>query len=134
MLRTYIKSLAQPLEPEGIVLVNQFLHYPEGEPQKRIAPDVMVIPKVMAGERDNYKIWEEGPVPSVVFEITSKSTQKQDQIQKKALYEQLGVQEYWLFDPKGEWIPERLKGYRLSAGYYVPISDSHSQVRVAVSR
>ncbi|MGB3612508.1 MAG: hypothetical protein WBA10_01850, partial [Elainellaceae cyanobacterium] len=43
------------------------------------------------------------------------------------LYEQLGVQEYWLFDPKGEWIPEQLVGYRLQRGEYVPIDDGCSE-------
>jgi Uma2 family endonuclease len=28
------------------------------------------------------------------------------------------VQEYWLFDPKGEWIAEQLKGYRLRDEIY----------------
>lgn len=131
VLRLYIKSLAQekglPLEREGIVLANQYLYYEAGETEKRVAPDVMVIPNVMVGERDHYKIWEEGQVPSVIFEMTSKSTQKQDQTDKKDLYEKLGVHEYWLFDPKGEWITERLKGYRLSAGRYIAITDSRSE-------
>jgi hypothetical protein len=37
------------------------------------------------------------------------------------------VEEYWLFDPKGEWIPEKLRGYRLQGEEYVPITDSISQ-------
>jgi Uma2 family endonuclease len=28
-------------------------------------------------------------------------------------YESIGVTEYWQFDPRGEWIPEKLRGYRL---------------------
>ena len=54
---------------------------------------------------------------------------------KKTLYESLGVKEYWLFDPKGEWIPEQLKGYRLRGETYEPITDSRSeplQLRLAI--
>ncbi|WP_231589135.1 Uma2 family endonuclease, partial [Crocosphaera watsonii] len=51
----------------------------------------------------------------------------QDQEFKKTLYEQLGVKEYWLFDPKGEWIPEQLKGYRLRNTVYEVIEDNRSE-------
>jgi hypothetical protein len=87
----------------------------------------MVIFDVAPGGRDSYKVWEEGQVPQVVFEMTSQGTQKQDQEQKKNLYEQLGIGEYWLFDPKGEWIPEKLRGYRLEGETYQLITDGICQ-------
>lgn len=114
-------------EQEATVLANQFLYYAQGFPTMRVAPDVMVIFGVAAGGRDNYKIWEEGQVPAVIFEMTSQGTQDHDQIFKKTLYEQLGVLEYWLFDPKGEWIEEQLRGYRLRRALYEPITDGCSQ-------
>ena len=98
---------------QATVLANQFLYYAEGNSKLRVAPDVMVIFGVEPGGRDNYKTWEEGQVPKVIFEITSKSTRNEDLEHKKILYEQLEVEEYWLFDPKGEWIVEQLVGYRL---------------------
>jgi Uma2 family endonuclease len=109
------------------VLSNQFLYYAQGFPRLRVAPDVMVVFDVEPGGRDNYKIWEEGQVPAVIFEMTSAGTQSQDQSFKKTLYEQLEVQEYWLFDPKGEWIPDKLQGYRWHDQGYVPITDGISQ-------
>jgi Uma2 family endonuclease len=112
---------------QATVLANQFLYYSQGLPKLRTAPDVMVIFDVEPGGRDNYKIWEEGQVPVVIFEMTSKGTQDQDKTFKKTLYEQLGVQEYWLFDPKGEWIEETLQGYRLRGEIYEPITDSRSE-------
>ncbi|WP_414548192.1 Uma2 family endonuclease [Anabaena sp. CCY 0017] len=112
---------------QATVLANQFLYYAQGFPRLRVAPDVMVIFDVQPGGRDNYKVWEEGQVPQVVFEMTSTGTQKQDQEQKKLLYEQLGILEYWLFDPKGEWINEKLQGYRLQNEIYHPITDTLSQ-------
>ncbi len=66
-------------------------------------------------------------MPVVIFEMTSEGTRNQDTGFKKTLYEQLGVLEYWLFDPKGEWIKEQLQGYRLRGEVYEPITDSRCQ-------
>ncbi|MGB3200574.1 MAG: Uma2 family endonuclease [Nodosilinea sp.] len=112
---------------QAMVLANQFMYYAQGFPKLRVAPDVMVIFEVEPGGRDNYTIWEEGQVPSVIFEMTSAGTRQQDEVEKKTLYEGLGVQEYWLFDPKGEWIAEQLKGYRLKDEVYEPIADGCSE-------
>lgn len=112
---------------QATVLGNQFLYYSQGMPRLRTAPDVMVIFNVKPGGRDNYKIWEEGEVPSVVFEMTSEGTREHDESFKKTLYEQIGIQEYWQFDPKGEWIPEKLRGYRLHRDVYEPITNNQSE-------
>jgi Uma2 family endonuclease len=120
---------------QATVLGNQFLYYSQGFPKLRIAPDVMVIFDVAPGGRDNYKIWEEGQVPAVIFEITSPGTKDQDINFKKDLYAQLEVKEYWLFDPKGQWIPEKLQGYRLRGETYELITDRLSEplkLRLAV--
>lgn len=112
---------------QAIVLADQFLYYAQGYPKLRVAPDVMVILNVPPGPRDNYKTWEEGQLPVVIFEMTSEGTKDQDQTYKKTLYEQLEVQEYWLFDPRGEWIPEKLQGYRLRGDRYESITDGRCQ-------
>ncbi|OUL37497.1 hypothetical protein BV372_00580 [Nostoc sp. T09] len=117
VLREHLKGQS------AIVFVDQFLYYAQGFPRLRVAPDVMVIFNVAPGGRDNYKIWEEGQIPVVIFEMTSEGTKNQDTGFKKTLYEQLGVLEYWLFDPKGEWIQEQLQGYRLRGEVYEPIRD-----------
>jgi len=128
-IASLVVSLQQNLqEREAIVLSNQFVYYVENFPRLRFAPDVAVVFDVPPGDRDNYKIWEEGQVPAVIFEITSKSTQRQDQVEKKLIYEGLGVQEYWLFDPHGEWIEEQLRGYRWGEDGYISITDACSQV------
>jgi Uma2 family endonuclease len=131
-----IAVLRQHLRKEqACVLGNQFLYYAQGFPRLRCAPDVMVIFGVEPGSRDNYKIWEEGQVPRVVFEITSPGTRKEDDEIKKPLYEQLGIEEYWQFDPRGEWIAEKLRGYRLVGDDYVAIANDQSEalgLRLAV--
>jgi Uma2 family endonuclease len=123
-----IAVLRQYLQQEqACILANQYLYYAQGLPKLRCAPDVMVIFGVEPGSRDNYKIWEEGEIPRVVFEMTSPGTKKEDDGFKKQLYEQIGIEEYWQFDPKGEWISEQLRGYRLVRDEYVPIEDFQSQ-------
>ncbi|MDZ8093632.1 MAG: Uma2 family endonuclease [Nostoc sp. DedQUE05] len=122
VLRQYL------LDRQATVLSNQFLYYAQGFPRLRVAADVMVIFNVAPGGRDNYKIWEEGQVPVVILEMTSEGTKNQDTGFKKTLYEQLGVIEYWLFDPKGEWIKEKLQGYRLRGEVYEPITDSRCEL------
>ena len=122
ILKQYLQGI------QATVLADQFLYYAQGFPRLRVAPDVMVIFNVAPGGRDNYKIWEEKQVPSVIFEITSEGTKHKDTGYKKTLYEQLGVKEYWLFDPKGEWIENKLKGYRLEKEVYEEITDNRSEV------
>ena len=120
VLRLYLQDV------QACILGNQFLYYEEGNSNKRCAPDVMVIFGVEPGSRDNYKIWEEGSIPNVVFEMTSRGTKDKDDVDKKSLYAQIGIEEYWQFDPKGEWISEQLRGFRLVDGTYVPIVNSIS--------
>lgn len=42
--------------------------------------------------------------PDLVIEIISPSTAYYDLFDKKEIYEKFGVKEYWLVDPKKEWI------------------------------
>ena len=126
---TTLSVLKQYLaDRRATVLANQFFYYAQGFPKLRVAPDVMVIFDVEPGGRDNYKIWEEGQVPKVIFEITSPGTKSEDIINKKDLYEGIELQEYWLFDPRGEWITEQLRGYRLGENGYELIRDNRSEV------
>jgi Uma2 family endonuclease len=131
IMTTLAMLLAHLKGQQATVLADQFLYYAQGFPRLRVAPDVMVIFNVEPGGRDNYKTWEEGQVPSVIFEMTAPGTRSKDDVEKKHLYESLGVTEYWQFDPRGEWIPDKLRGYRLQGDeelVYAPISDSISQV------
>lgn len=135
VLRNYLAE--KFVERSPVVLADQFLYYAQGFPRLRVAPDVMVIFDIPQQPYDNYKIWETGKIPIVIFEMTSASTQSHDQTKKRELYESIGVLEYWLFDPKGEWIPEKLRGYRRQANLpereedalvYEAIADGLSQV------
>ena len=58
--------------------------------------------------------------------MTSRGTKEKDNVEKRTLYAQIGIEEYWQFDPKGEWISEQLRGFRLVDGQYVPTLNSIS--------
>ena len=116
-------ALEQRFAHRADVLVagNDFVYYEEGNPKARISPDCYVCMGVEPrGIRHFYKIWEENNIaPSVVIELTSKKTQKEDVTIKRPLYEQtLRVQEYFQFDPTGDYLHPRLQGQRLQDGVY----------------
>ena len=106
--------------PDVWVGGNLFLCYEKGNPAAHLAPDVLLAKGVEKWDRPNYLLWEETP-PSLVVEVTSRKTRRDDQGKKKALYERIGVEEYVLFDPYGEYLRPRLQGYRLDGGRYQPL-------------
>ena len=56
-----------------------------------------------------------------MLEITSKSTQSEDQESKPQTYAQLGVREYVQYDPTEDYLKPPLQGLRLVAGTYEPL-------------
>ena len=91
-------------------------YYVEGNPKKVVSPDVMVVRGVGKEKRRVYKLWEEERVPEVVIEISSRKTWGDDLQKKWRLYEQLGVAEYYIFDPEYDYLAEPFMAYRLSEG------------------
>ena len=104
--------------PDVYVWFNMLLYYVQGDPKASVAPDAFLVRGVGKHERRTYKVWEEGRAPSWICEVTSKSTKDEDEVTKKRVYERLGVEEYFLFDPLGEYLKPRLQGYRLVGGRY----------------
>lgn len=107
--------------PDVYVGGDMLLYYVEGDPRRCVCPDVFVtlgIPK--QPQRRSYFLWREGRPPSMVIEVTSEGSRKEDQ-EKKALYARLGVEEYFLDDPLHEYLEPALQGYRLVRGRYEPI-------------
>jgi Uma2 family endonuclease len=99
---------------------NLLVYYEEGQWGVSLAPDCMVVFGVPNHHRRIYKTWEEGAFPSVVFEITSKTTQREDMLTKLRIYERIWkVKEVFLFDPTRDYLEPSLLGYRLSHGEYV---------------
>jgi hypothetical protein len=98
--------LARFLARKGIVAhagADQFIYWAEGNPTKRLAPDVYVLPGV---DQDivipSWKTWETGIVPSFALEIAGNDVSK-DYEDGPVEYADLGVEELVVFDPRATW-------------------------------
>lgn len=107
---------------------NLLLYYEEGNPRKSVAPDCFVVWGVAPHRRNVYKLWEEGQGPRVVFEVTSKTTQREDQLVKMGLYARLGVEEYYLYDPTADYLDPPLLGYQRAGGGFVPMQPQNQEL------
>jgi Uma2 family endonuclease len=124
-LTDLIAMLERWFAGDGMVYIsgNMFVYYVEGDPNRRLSPDVFVVRGVPRDkEREYYLIWEEGKGPDVVIELTSRSTKEEDLLDKFRLYQDiLKVPEYFLFDPRAECLKPSLQGFRLHRARYVAI-------------
>jgi len=119
-----IQALRDHFARDRMVYVsgNLLMYYQEGDRRKHVSPDVFVVRGVKNHRRDHYLVWQETKGPDVVFEITSKSTKREDKGKKWELYRDvLGVSEYFLFDPTEDYLKPSLEGHRLVGGDYGPI-------------
>lgn len=103
--------------PGVYVGANMMVFDQRGNPRRFLSPDVFVAFGVADREREVYKIWEERP-PAFVLEITSKSTRKEDE-RKMERYASWGVAEYFLYDPRREYVAPPLRGFELIRGVYL---------------
>jgi len=102
---------------------NILLYYRPGNKRRHVSPDVMVVKGLPQRDRDNYLLWEEGRAPNVVIEVTSESTREEDLQDKLEIYrDEIGVAEYFLFDPRAEYLNPSLQGRRLRRGRYQSIA------------
>lgn len=102
---------------------NILLFYRPGDKRRHVSPDVLVVLGLEPRSRDNYLLWEEGRAPNVVIEVTSRSTRNEDLKDKLKIYrDEIQVAEYFLFDPRAEYLNPPLQGHRLSRGRYVSIA------------
>jgi Uma2 family endonuclease len=105
---------------EVLITTNLFWYWEQGNPKARRAPDVMIVPGVPAQPpRRSFRSWQEGgAVPAAIFEITSWKTWRADMTVKYELYHDLGVREYFVFDPDARYVQPPLQGFRLRGGRY----------------
>jgi Uma2 family endonuclease len=100
--------------------VDEFWYWEKGRPRSRCAPDIMVVfgvPK--ESNRRSFFTWREGGrVPSFICEFASQHTWREDLGEKFKLYERLGVEEYFLFDPEDLYLEAPLLAFRLRSGKY----------------
>jgi Uma2 family endonuclease len=105
---------------------NLFIRYEVDGAEKRISPDIFVVFGTSREDRISYTVWEEdGKVPDFVLEITSKGTAAKDRKQNPLIYRDLGVKEYFQYDPSCKFLkPTSLHGARLENGEYEAIARS----------
>lgn len=123
-LRTTLKNFFSERE-DVYVSGNIMFYYVEGDPTEVISPDVLVCFGIPKGDRRSYKVWEEnGVVPSVVIELSSRSTWSKNFGDKYFLYEQLGVKEYYIFNPLYPKNSPAFSAFRLENGEFhaVPVN------------
>ena len=121
-LRTFFSDV-----PGARVNGDTFIYYVEGDPRRVFSPDCYVAFDLseaalesLSMERNNtYLLWEVGKPPDFILEIGSPSTGTVDTGRKRDLYAEIGVGEYWRFDPSGgDFYGEPLVGERLVDGEY----------------
>ena len=94
-----------------------------------IVPDVMVFLGLELTPQERFELqnWNMNepnrPAPTVVFEIVSEATWRNDLAVKPEHYRRIGVPEYFGFDPLAFWRLEtrRLRGWRYPIGTNEPI-------------
>ena len=114
-------------DQEVYVASDLLLYYEEGTPAKFVVPDCFVVLNCAKHRRRTFQTWKEGRVPDVVIEVTSRSTSSVDMIDKPRIFESMGLQEYFLFDPTNDYLESALQGYRLTHGHLreIPAINGH---------
>ena len=111
--------------PDNFLSSNTTLCYGRNNLNVRVQPgcylafgvDVWAIRR-----RKMYLPWETGKPPDFALEVGSESTSENDIIAKRRIYAQIGIPEYWLFDPTGgELYGQPLSGELLLDGVYRPM-------------
>ena len=86
---------------------------------KSVAPDLFVVFGADWNlARGSYVLWQEPKVPDFVLEIASESSREHDRDEKPVIYAEMGVTEYFLFDPHPDGLSPPLRGFRLFDGVY----------------
>jgi Uma2 family endonuclease len=104
------------------VASNLLLYYEEGMPHRFVVPDGFVVLDCDPGRRRVYKLWAEGKAPDVVFEVTSLGTKREDEVRKPQTYAEIGVREYFVYDPSAEYLTPPLQGFRRAESGYQRIA------------
>ena len=97
------------------------VYYEQGNPKKYVVPDAFVVKDCEPRRRRTFKIWVEGKAPNMAVETTSRKTRRKDVVDKPDIYARIGVKEYFLFDPEGDYLDPPLQGHRLVHDGYVAI-------------
>ena len=110
--------------PDFFIESNTFICYDRRNLNVRVGPDCYLAFGVDARvirQRRLYLPWEVGKPPDLAIEVASVTTARHDITGKRDIYAQIGIPEYWRFDPTGgELYGAALAGERLVEGEYQP--------------
>ena len=108
--------------PDVFVAGDLLVYYRMNDNATRVAPHVFVVFGATGKHlRDSWIVWREGRAPDFVMEVASPSTWQRDAAEKRDIYAEMGVSEYWRYDPTGSFFSPQLVGERLVGGEYRPI-------------
>ncbi len=123
ILETFLRNQA-----DVNIFGDLMLYYEKGNARKCVAPDVMVCFGIDKQPRKKYLLWEEKSVPSVIIEIASSSTWEKDLTTKFALYQNLGVKEYYIFDVERNCLLEPFLAFHRKQGELVPMEIKNGRI------
>ena len=110
--------------PDVFLSANTIICYDRRDLNVRVSPDCYIAFGVDARairDRHLYLPWEVGKPPDWALEVASPSTGHRDVSEKRLIYAEMGIPEYWRFDPTGGDIyGDPLVGERLVNGVYQP--------------
>jgi Uma2 family endonuclease len=110
---TALRSL---LEPDGhYVSKDRRLRMDPDDEQDKLLPDLLIARDVLKQQWNvnEYLPWLVGKAPELLAEFLSPGSEGVDQKEKPRRYAELGVQEYFLFDPDGTYGVPRVQGWAL---------------------
>ncbi len=119
--RTVAMLLEAVVAPDDTVAVELMILLDARNWRRHLTPDVFLargvgpLDPVYEVPRRQYRLWDEGKMPDLVYEGASPSTKDRDSAGKKTDYAALGVREYVQFDPLGELLSPRLQVHGLTA-------------------
>ncbi len=102
-LKAHSATTGRPMFVGGLLAV-----YFPGE--RRVQPDVFVVPGAEEAPRDSWVVTKEGRAPEFALEILVLGHREKDLIDNITRYAQLGIREYFLADMRHR----RLRAWRLS--------------------
>ena len=107
--------------PNVHVSSDLLIYAKEGDRAAVAAPDLLVVIGTRDLPRYSYRLWEEPKPPDFALEVASPSSWRRDLNEKRAIYEAMGVREYFACDPRAEFYQPPLRGFRLEGGVYAPV-------------
>ncbi len=119
------------LDRRGTVRGDCALYYNPDNRTAYIAPDVLLAFDVAVPPDQGYAPWVHDKAPDLVMEMASPSTHAADSGRKWHQYAQLGIAEYWQYDPHSKYLATPLQGWRLVGAGYEPIPLWEDEVRAA---